>query len=322
MKWFDIRDYETDFRPINIIIGGRGIGKTYSALDFVYKSGKKFLYLRNTVTQLDECCCDFGNPFKKLNTDKGYNVHMEKSKNHAFVYDGDDIIGYAAALSTFENLRGVDLSDVEIVIFDEFIQSGKLTFDQFRSFINFYETVNRNRELLGESPLICFLLSNSQSLNNEILMGYNLIPVIEHMDIVGQRKYKNEAIMILRPKSEISELKKQSGHAKLIKGSKVYKETLENEFAYDSFYGIVKRKLTEYNPVCQIDDVYIYKHKSRNIYYACATQATNIKEFSSRDNAMIFFRTYGKELALAAADGKLEYSDFVIKSKLSKILNF
>ena len=238
MKWFDIDDYINDFRNINIIIGGRGIGKTYSALNFLITSGEAFIYLRNKDNQLDESCSDFGNPFKRLNKDLNRNVTMNKSKKHAFIYEDDRLLGYGAALSTFESLRGVDLSDVKYVIFDEFIEKGKLMFNQFEAFVNFYETVNRNRELLGEDALKVFMLSNSQSLNNEILMGYNLVPIIEGMVRSGQRKYKNENLCLLLPESEISDLKRQTGQYKLIAGTKIYKEVIENKFAHDSYYGI------------------------------------------------------------------------------------
>ena len=324
MKFFEIKDYLSDLRAISIIIGGRGIGKTYSTLDFIINENEKFIYLRNTDTQLEECSGDFGNPFKKLNTDKGYDISVSRSKKHSNIIDHsrevDNIIGYGVALSTFENLRGVDLSDVKYVVFDEFIENRKLTFDQFKTFQNFYETVNRNRELLGEGPLKCILLSNSQSLNNPILMGYNIVPIIEGMTRSGQQKHKSEGMFILLPESEISELKKNTANYKMIKGTRIYEENLNNKFANDSFYGIVKRNLREYKPLVRVDDIYIYKHKSAAKYYACSSQALNIQEFNSRDNAMIFYRAYGHSLLISYAAGNLEFSDFTIKSQLLELL--
>ena len=35
MKFFDINDYIDQLKAIGIIIGGRGIGKTYSAFSFL-----------------------------------------------------------------------------------------------------------------------------------------------------------------------------------------------------------------------------------------------------------------------------------------------
>lgn len=325
MEFFDIRKFTDELRAIGIVIGGRGIGKTYSSIDFcITGQSKRFIYMRNSVVQLDESCGEFGNPFKRWAADHGRVIYMEKEKNHALIYedtgDGQKCIGYGVALSTFENLRGVDLSDVDYVLFDEFIERKKFTFDQYSAFIHFYETVNRNRELFGEPPLKVILLSNSQKLDNPILAGYGLIPVIESMVRTGQKKYKNKGLFVLLPESDISELKSQTENYKLINGSKIYDENLKNKFAYDSFYGIKKRNIKEYLCICCIDGIYIYKHKSGGRYYACHTRSDGVREFDSKDNQVIFYRTYGRFLELAAANGTLEYSDFVVKTKLFDIL--
>ena len=325
MEFFDINKFIDEMKAVGIVIGGRGIGKTYSTYNFLLENQKeKFIYLRNTAVQLDESCGEFGNPFKRWNMDHNRHVYMEKEKEHAMIYEdteeGTVLLGYGVSLSTFENLRGVDLSDVKYVIFDEFIEKRKLTFDQFRTFTQFYETVNRNRELFGEPPLKCILLSNSQKLDNAILAGYNLIPVIESMVRTGQKKYKNGGLLVLLPESEISDLKAQTENYKLINGSKIADENLKNKFAYDSFYGIKKRNIREYQCICCIDDIYIYRHKSQGRFYACQIRSDGVREFSSKDNRMIFYRTYGRFLDLAAANGTLEYSDFVVKTKLFEIL--
>ena len=322
IKWYDIS--QCRLSAINIIIGGRGIGKTYSALSYVINSGKPFIYLRNTDVQLKECVTAFGNPFKRWNRDHDRNIFFKSEKSHANIYDADDesgaVLGYGLSLSTFENLRGVDLSDVCYVIFDEFIEKRTLSFRQFECFVSFYETVNRNRELLGEPPLQCILLSNSQKLANPILAGYGLIPIIEQMIRSGQSEYRNKQLYVSLPSSEVSDLKRNTANYQLINGTKVADEALNNAFAFDSFYGIKKRGLNEYVPICQIDDIYIYKHKSQTRLYACSSQAQNIPVFSSRDNLTAFLRAYGRKLFDAAAKGYLEYSDFVIKTQILDII--
>lgn len=322
IEWYDIG--KKRLSSINIIIGGRGIGKTYSALSYIIEKDKPFIYLRNTDVQLKECITSFGNPFKRWNRDHNKDIYFKAEKSHSLIYDPEredgQPIGYGLALSTFENLRGVDLSDVCYVLFDEFIEKRSLSFRQFECFISFYETVNRNRELLGEDPLQVILLSNSQKLANPILAGYNLIPVIEQMIRTGQQEYRNLALYINLPLSSVSELKKQTANYQLINGTKVADEALNNAFAFDSFYGIKKRNINEYIPVCQVDDIYLYRHKSKTLLYACHIQAQNIPIFSSRDNLTAFLRSYGRKLFDAASKGYLEYADFVTKTMLLDII--
>lgn len=324
IKWYDIAASEQKHAAINIIIGGRGIGKTYSALSYLIEQGQAFIYLRNTDVQLKECITSFGNPFKRWNTDHDRDIIFRSEKSHAMIYDNDSEdprpIGYAMALSTFENLRGVDLSDVKYVLFDEFIEKRSLSFRQFECFISFYETVNRNRELLGEDPLKCFLLSNAQRLSNPILAGYGLIPVIENMIKSGQKEFRKPGLYLALPSSDVSDMKKNTANYMLINGTKIADEALKNQFAFDSFYGVKKQKLNEYVPVVQIDDLYIYKHKSTGDLYACQSQAQNIPVFSSKDNRTAFLRSFGLKLIDAASSGRLHYSDFVVKTLLLDIL--
>lgn len=326
MKWYLLSDRADKLRPLNFIIGGRGIGKTYGTIDYVLNQGRPFIYLRNTDTQLQECATPFGNPFKRWNTDHDRNVQIITQRKHCMIYDcngeGEEkkLIGYAVALSTFENLRGVDLSDVEYVIFDEFCEKKTLSFQQFETFANFYETVNRNREILGDKPLQVFLLSNAQKLNNPILAGYGVIPIIERMIKNQKEDFVSELLYVSMPRSEVSEAKKNTVNYKLTEGTQYYQEALENMFAHDSFANICRRPVNEYMPVCCIDDLYIWKHKSTSRYYVCRSASNRVPAYNSRDNLTAFLRRYGMQLRLAAADGKIDYAEFLIKSQIINLL--
>ena len=323
INWFDIAKYETKFRANTFFIGGRRIGKTFSTFSYMYDK-QPFLYARNTDVQLDECCSEFGNPFKKWNKVMGHDLHMKKEKKHALILEGEGdnehVVGYGAALSNVGPLRGVDLSDVKIGVLDEFIEKRTLNFNQGAFYDDFYETVNRNRELEGEEKFICILLSNAQALNNSILARKDLIGPIEQMMNSNQQTWSRGDSFICLPESEVSELKANTEFYKDIKGSKTYAEAISNKFANDSFYAIKKRPLREYVGVCQIDEIYIYKHKSNGKYYACNSQCLNVPTFTSKDNFSLFYRTFGKQFDLMASCGDLECSDFTTKCRLYEIL--
>lgn len=322
MKWYDIKDRAHKLRTFNIIIGGRGIGKTYSALSYLMESGSKFIYMRNTDVQIKESATEFGNPFKRWALDHGRDIRICNEGKHAAIreYSGDEYktIGYAASLSTSGNLRGVDLSDVDLILFDEFIELQPLRFNQYEYFIKFYETVNRNRELLGSQPVRVFLLSNAQKLDNGILNGLGLVPVIESMIRSGQREYSAPEIFLQLPQSSVSEAKRNTALYIAANKSNAAREALDNEFANDDFYGIGVRPLNEYMPVCAFDDVYIYRHKSDGSYYCCRTPANNIPKYQSR-NPSLFYRNWIPKLGAAYAVNKLYYSDFGTKSRIVEI---
>lgn len=321
--WFNIADYEDRFRPNTFFIGGRRIGKTFSTFSYMYER-QPFLYVRNTEVQIDECCGDFGNPFKKWNKVTGHNIHLEKEKKHAVILDGagedEHVVGYAASCSNIGAIRGADLSDFKIGLYDEFIEKKPLQYDQARFYNDMYESINSNRELEGEKAFTMFLLSNSQKLANSILAEKDLITPIENMMKTGQKTWSRGDCFICLPVSEVSELKKETAFYKGREGSKNYEEALNNRFANDSFFAIAKRPLKEYIGVCMIDGIYIYKHKSNGKYYACFTQCLNVPTFSSKDNFSIFYRTYGRQFDIMAASGLLECCDFTCKSRLYDIL--
>lgn len=324
MRYYDIREKAEKLKPFSIVISGRGVGKTYSAISYIIESEKPFIYLRNTDVQIKESCTDFGNPFKTWGRDHGRNIYIKMQGKHAVVYEriGDDaprILGYAASLSTAGNLRGVDLSEVETVLFDEFIERSPLKFPQFDALMNFYETVSRNRELQGREPLKIIMLSNAQKLDNEILHGLGLIPQIEAMTRTGQQDYTSGSVFLSLPRSEVSEAKKNTAAYIAANKTKFYKEAIENAFANDNFAGIGRRPLVEYVGVCSLDDVYIYRHKSDGSYYCCSSQCANVPAYRSALPFM-FIRFIVPRIARAYAREKLYFSDFVVKSKIIQFI--
>lgn len=321
IKWYDIRAERRRWKPLNIIISSRGIGKTYSTLLYlVEECSGEFLYLRNTDVQIKTCSSEFGNPFKAINKNTGREIWIKGRKECGYIYEGETLRGYASALSTFENMRGVDLSGVTDVIFDEFIEKTPLRFDQFSAFLNFYETVNRNRELTGGEPLRVFMLSNAQRLSSPILAGFGLIPTIEEMIKTGQTNYSTKEIWLSLPRSEVSEAKKKSVLYQAANGTRYYSEAIENKFANDSFSGISKRNLNEYKPICSIDDYYIYKHKSDGSIYICTIPGSVQNHYDSRINAILLLRGLYPQLALAYAEERLFFDSFTTRTYIIDLI--
>lgn len=331
-KWYDIRDTRQKWRVFCFFLGGRGIGKTYSALSYLMESGKRFLYVRSTEKQIQlSLSPDRGNPFKKWASDHGREIFIRRGDDVNDVVeltqeDGEEtesILGYAAALSTFENLRGVDFSSIELILYDEFIQTRPFAFDAFRAFLNLYESVNRNRELSGSDPVRALLLANTQELNNPLLAGFDLIGSIEQMKRSGQSKFSRGDIYVELCESTISDLKSKNVLYRNLPDEDQYKrEALKNEFSRNDFSGIGKPKnMREYRPICNIDDIAIWAHKSRRIYYVCASKSNKVPQFNSKNQRGLFYRHYGGALSDAYASNGLLSDSFLTRQKILEILN-
>ena len=118
--------------PVDFIyvVGGRATGKTYGALAWLKEHNILYTYMRRTQTQLDMVTNPFFSPYKPINEDYGCNIQpLPIAKGCCALYDCDEDgkpvtgepLGFTCALSTVANLRGFNLEEVKITIFDEFI---------------------------------------------------------------------------------------------------------------------------------------------------------------------------------------------------------
>jgi hypothetical protein len=270
----------------NMVVGARGTGKTYGLMKELVASGQSFIYLRRLKTQLDICCKPTGNPFKKLNADTGRNIlPFTVGGNIEFreTDKGGTLIAVGVSLSTVATVRGIDFSEFDYILFDEAIPmiGEKPIKNEFDTFLNFYETVNRNRELLGQNPVKCFLLGNANKLSNPYFTGWHFMKTALRMIQGKQMVYRSEdntRLMILLTDSPISKAKA---------GTALYKNSnegfitmaLDNAFRTDETT-IHSEPLKEYYHIVSIGEIGIYRHKSERKYYVSSkTQSPYYDDF-------------------------------------------
>lgn len=259
------------------VVGARGTGKTYGCMKWLLEHRKPFIYLRRLRSQLDECKRDSGNPFKKLNTDLGTDIRpfpnggtvaFRKSEK-----DGD-LCAVGVALSVVANVRGVDYSDMEYIVFDEFISSDgeRPIKNEFAAFLNFYETVNRNRELEHKQPVKCIMLGNANRIANPYFTGWHCMRRVLNMIRGKQYVWRTDdrsRMIILLIDSPISARKSetvlyQNASADFITMA------LDNAFRTDETT-IKSEPLREFVHLVSVGEIGIYRHKSERRYYVSAT---------------------------------------------------
>ena len=271
-----------------IFIGARGTGKTFSALKGELNNkftGEKFIYLRNTEKECKISVSPIGNAFKSLNRVFGTNIEGEYTESLSFgeYWDKTDeneeeqeCIGYVFGLSTFAGARSVDLSDVDRVIFEEFIPETHVRKfkDRGKAFLNFYETLARNREVEGEEPVKVYLLANAIDLRDDILQALGVVHEIEDMIARGEKRRTipdRDVYVELVDTVSIVDKKKNTALYKMA-SSEFTEESLKADF-HSAGLHLIKPKFNqrEYHPVLSFGTICIYMHSSNETMHIART---------------------------------------------------
>lgn len=278
--------------PFVFCVGGRGTGKTYGALhEAVENHSGHFQIMRRTQTELDNISSDVNSPFKVLNTDFGYGISVKAHKNYAGIYDKNgEMIGQMVALSTVSNIRGFDASDIDLCIYDEFIpEAHKAPIkNEHLAFLNYYETVNRNRELLGRPPLKIRCFSNANDIMNPLIVGLGLVTKLSKMRKKKQQIYidkKRGYVLIDLINSPISNKKLNTALYKFAGEGEFSNMAIKNDFN-STLSTPVARPLREYIPILSVGEICLYKHKSNGMFYFSETASGSVPEFGLSDTEL------------------------------------
>ena len=262
--------------PFTWVVGGRASGKTFGALKTLYETNTRFMLMRRTQAQVDLINKPEFNPFKAVNAYIGSDVIVKpisKYNSKMIEYDGENerLIGYTCALSTIANMRGFDASDIEVLLYDEFVPEKHERALKYEgsAFANAYESLGRNREVQGRPPLQVLGLANAFNIANPIFLEFGLVGICEKMRNRGQEVYidRDRGIMlVLLQHSPISKAKADTALYKLTTGN-FTKMALDNDFSYNTWDNIKSVALKEYRLICTVGEISIYKHKSKRQYY-------------------------------------------------------
>lgn len=346
-KFVEVQPVMDKFIPKGVnfyyFCGGRGIGKTYSALDLCYKIGTgqapphygkgKFMYLRRTKTEAESVASPEGNTFKKYCLDENVTVSPDWNDKLGFgnfyvgSTDEQQHIGYIAGLSTFSNLRGVDFSDVSFILFDECVPEKKRgTIDrEGRLLLNMLETVNRNRSILGEQEVILCMLSNAIDLGAPLLSDLLLTPVLNNMIVNNQQRYTDYSRSLHIEKyvnHQISCEKANSALYKFASGTGFDEESLSGEFVLNDLTLITKSvNLAEFECYMSIENVYIYTHKSIENMYISMTPSTPKYKFRVTDKLKVRELLYWN-YKLYRINNRVRYDNYQTKVIFDAMINY
>ena len=253
--YIDITDDQ--LQTLNVLFGGRGLGKTFSVLKHRIENSynaadesHKFIWLRDSAEIVKKIAAgnSLAAPICRVFPDFP-TVTIEKSgSNYCFIAnpksDNYKLLGYLSALSTFHNARGISYEDVVNITWDEFIpEEGAIVKKcQGAVYLNMYETVNRNREFEGLDPVQMIFLSNTNDIYSEVLEDLGVSQIIEDMVYKDIKSYKENGIWIEFLSSEkFLAKKKETFIYKINKNAKFTDMALNNKFANN--LALIKRNV-------------------------------------------------------------------------------
>ncbi len=228
---------------LNLIIGERGVGKSYGFKTYAVKrflnKGKQFAYVRRYETDLGESVGNtednkFFEQIKKEFPDCTFKITKSKKVRKLFI--NNKICGYALPLSAADSLKSSTYENVDTIIYDEFMLKEGSTQHYLRNepeiILDLIETIGRLRDIR------VYCLANAIS-STCPLMTYFDITLPYNTDI---KTFKDGTIAIEYIKNEkYREVKKASRFGKLIDGTKYGKYAIDNEFLMDS-KSFIKKK--------------------------------------------------------------------------------
>ena len=317
--------------PFNLIIGGRGTGKTYGALEYVIEDAVKFMLMRRTQKQIDLISTPELYPFKTLNRDKKWNIVSKSiAKDISGFYNctnselkDSPLSGYCCALSTISNIRGFDGSDIKMLLYDEFIPEihERPIKGEAEAFFNAYETINRNRELEGEKPLQVIAMSNANTIDNPLFIELGVVSKAAKMKKDGKEfsidRNRGLAIYVL-DKSKISRKKEETALYKLTKGSEFADTNINNEFPDVDYTNVITRPLVEYTPIVAVGEICIYRHKSNRKFYVSTHKIGSPPYYSSGYNDLVRYARKYSWIWLEYLANNIEFESVLCEVVLTK----
>ena len=307
--------------PFIFVIGGRGTGKTYGALKYCIEHKTKIMLMRRTQSQADLINKQEFSPFKAVASDLAVDISVETVNKYSSAFYLDELcLGYSCALSTVSNLRGFDASDIELLIYDEFIpeKHERTIKNEGSALLNAYETMNRNRELKGDKPLQVLALANAFDIANPIFRDLGLINICEKMKQKGNPVYVNKQrglCVVMLDGSRISDQKKQTALYKLTENNSFNEMALANDFAYNDDSGIKSQNIKDYKIKCGVGDIYIYKRRSGSKYYITEFKSGSCDYYSGDDvEVSRFLKKYGRSLHAAYMKRNMIFENMLAKS--------
>lgn len=311
-----------------LIWSGRNTGKTYSTLKYCVDHNLKFVFLKRTKEDVALLTSGSGkvgskrseygadmSPFKAINRDTGSNIlafDIYKSYIGGFWRCDDDgatvgsPIGYIVALSTAAKVKGFDLSDCDVVVFDEFIPNSWeiVKRGEGKQILDLYMTISRDREHRGKPPLKLIALANPTSLRCGLFDVLEVTDTVARMSQMGDEYLYQNGIMLhqVQMASDFQDTENNMSIMQTLAGSDWAEMSLGSGFAYDDISMVRSVSLKGYTCLYEIQyrkNIW-YVYQKDGSYYVCTSRGSARAVYDL--NSDIGIRAFYREVQLDIKD--------------------
>lgn len=238
----------------NFIVGSTGCGKGFALTErFIRKAiyeGKEFIHLRRTDVEQKLAKKKFFDDMEDHNKFPGYGFRCTSEEYQCIELDPETgepydnavwrTIGYARYLSGARQQKSIPTPKVWAIWFDEFILPkkdwGKYLPDEVNTFLRFYDTVARMRDVR------VFFVSNAECLVNPYFLYFN-IHIPYNTDIC---RVKEDVAFEMVNNPAFQAVRKNTRFGKLIEGTDYGNYAINNSFGEDRHTDIAKLDSTFY----------------------------------------------------------------------------
>ena len=226
--FFDVNKIIDTLPTMTMIIGGRGIGKTFSAkrycIEDFLKTGNQFMWVRRTSAQIEPSRI-FGDIVDYIPNTISYKVG--DTGQLTTIYIDDKLAGFMASVSTGYNLKSQSFPKVNKIIYDEFLKTENERRIKNEPFL-FLEMVESVIRLKPDLKIL--LLANSTNLNNDYFSYFQIVldDIIENHNLI--KINQSLAVLKLADNEDYINKKLNTPFGKLIQNTPYYDYAVKNDW--------------------------------------------------------------------------------------------
>lgn len=323
----------------------RGPGKTYSALLKCYNEGIVPIYMKRTNQDVEMICTANENfdasPYAPISRDYGLNI-VGKIINDGLgaFYNADDEgnasgtpICYVVSLNKTAKIKGIDFSQCEWMIFDEFIPlPGEVVKQKEGEMVlSFYMTAARDREKRGLPPLKLIMFANAEEISTPITEEFEIVDLLAELNYKKDQSYiyiEERGILIHHITDiEIPLNEKEKGTIfKAFKDTAWGRRAFGGEFSGNDFSNVMSKSIRKMSPYARLlyrqKNIFIYLNKESGEYYVTDSPFKNSYydyDLNRENDQKKYWLTIGIDLRNACIDDRVKFKNY---SYYNLVVNF